>query len=217
MQHKELRQQLIDTINATIDAGLNHGASGNLSVRVEKGFLITPSGLPPERISIEDIVFMDLEGEYEGHYKPSSEWRFHRDIYLQRKDAGAVLHAHSKACTTLACLHREIPAFHYMIAIAGGDNIRCAPYAVFGSQKLSDHALTALKNRKACLLANHGLLCLNNDLEKVFNLAIEVENLAQIYMQILQTGKPVILNEKEMQAVHKKFVDYQAQNRKNSY
>ena len=212
MENPELCQQLVDTTRATIKSGLNQGASGNLSVRVNDGFLITPSGLPHENMSAEDIVFMTLEGKQEGKLKPSSEWRFHRDIYLHRKDAGAVLHAHPTACTTLACLHQEIPAFHYMVALAGGNNIRCAPYAVFGSQALSDHAIKALENRKACLLANHGMLCLDKNLEKVFALATEVENLAQIYMQVLQTGDPIILNDEEMNLVQEKFTDYQKQN-----
>lgn len=212
MKNLALRQQLVDTTQATIDSGLNQGASGNLSVRVNNGFLITPSGLPHEKMSAKDMVPMTLEGKHEGPLKPSSEWRFHRDIYLHREETGAVLHAHPTACTTLACLHREIPAFHYMVALAGGNNIRCAPYAVFGSQALSDHAIKALENRKACLLANHGMLCLDKDLEKVYSLAIEVENLAQIYMQVLQTGEPIILNDKEMSAVQEKFAGYQKQN-----
>ncbi|MEE9492691.1 MAG: class II aldolase/adducin family protein [Gammaproteobacteria bacterium] len=211
MQHSQLRQQLIDITHATIKSGLNQGVSGNLSVRVNDGMLITPSGLSHELMTSADIVFMhlDSEGEYEGHFRPSSEWRFHRDIYRDRKEAGAVLHAHSNACTTLACLNREIPAFHYMIAMAGGNNIRCAPYAVFGSQELSEYALAALEHRKACLLANHGLLCLDADIEKVFALAVEVENLAQVYMQALQTGEPVILDDAAMQIVIEKFADYQ--------
>lgn len=212
MENLALRQQLVKTTGATINSGLNQGASGNLSIRIEEGFLITPSSLPHEKMSAEDIVQMTFEGTHKGHLKPSSEWRFHRDIYVHRKDAGAVLHAHPTACTALACLHREIPAFHYMVALAGGNNIRCAPYAVFGSQELSDHAIEALKNRKACLLSNHGMLCLDKNLDKVFSLATEVENLAQIYVQALQTGDPVILSEEDMSTVQKKFVDYQKQN-----
>lgn len=211
MKYALLRQQLVDTTQATINTGLNQGASGNLSVRTEDGFLITPSAVPPAKMTSGDIVFMTLEGEHKSRNRPSSEWRFHRDIYRHREDAGAVLHAHPKASTTLACLHREIPAFHYMIAIAGGNNIRCAPYAVFGSQTLSDHALNALKNRKACLLANHGMLCLDNDLDKALALAIEVEHLAQTYMQVLQTGEPIILSDEEMDIVIEKFSDYRKQ------
>lgn len=212
MQDLELRQQLVEMTRQTVIAGLNQGSSGNLSVRVENGFLITPSALPVDKITPEHIVFMHKDGEYEGAIKPSSEWRFHRDIYRQRQDAGAVLHAHATWCTTLACLHEEIPAFHYMVAIAGGDNIRCAPYATFGTQALSDYALKALENRKACLLANHGLLCLDENLEKVFELAQEVESLAKIYTQVLQTGKAQILSDQAMHAVLEKFSDYQHSN-----
>ena len=208
MQETELRHQLAEMTRNTVTTGLNQGSSGNLSVRVEGGFLITPSALPADKITAEKIVFMNDAGEYDGPVKPSSEWRFHRDIYRQRQDAGAVLHAHSIWCTTLACLHEEIPAFHYMIAVAGGNNIRCAPYATFGTQALSDHALQALDNRKACLLANHGLLCLDENLEKVFALAQEVETLARIYTQVLQTGKTHILSKNAMKNVLDKFSNY---------
>ena len=129
MQYPELRTQLIETALQMETMGLNHGMSGNLSVRIKEGFLITPSALPYNQCMAEDIVLMDLEGHAQGSRKPSSEWRFHRDIYAQRQDAGAVLHAHSPWCTTLACLQTPIPAFHYMVAVAGGVDIRCAPYA----------------------------------------------------------------------------------------
>lgn len=208
MKHCDLRQQLIDTALAMNASGINQGTSGNISVRVEGGFLITPSALPYEQYQCEDIVFMTLAGEWEGIRKPSSEWRFHKDIYLNRKDAGAVLHAHSPSCTTLACLNKKIPAFHYMIAVAGGNDIRCAPYATFGTQELSDYTLAALEERKACLLANHGMLCLEQDLAKALSLAIEVENLAHIYSQTLKIGTPLLLDEHEMIRVLEKFEDY---------
>ncbi len=208
MKHLNLRQQLIDTALAMNASGINQGTSGNISVRVEGGFLITPSALPYDQYQCEDIVFMNLTGEWQGIRKPSSEWRFHKDIYLNRKDANAVLHAHSPSCTTLACLNRKIPAFHYMVAIAGGNDIRCAPYATFGTQELSDHTLAALKERKACLLANHGMLCLEQNLPKALSLAIEVENLARIYSQTLQISTPRLLDEHEMKRVLEKFEDY---------
>lgn len=212
MQFIEQRQQLAEATQQTVAAGLNQGSSGNLSIRVDQGFLITPSALPAEKITAENIVFMNMTGEAEGTIRPSSEWRFHLDIYQQRADAGAVLHAHSTWCTTLACLHRDIPAFHYMVAVAGGDDIRCAPYATFGTQALSDHALQALQNRKACLLANHGLLCLDTDLETVIALAEEVESLAQIYTQVLQTGSEKILSQDDMKIVIAKFSQYKQTN-----
>jgi len=210
MQYPELRTQLIETALQMETMGLNHGMSGNLSVRINESFLITPSALPYNQCMAEDIVLMDLEGHAQGSRKPSSEWRFHRDIYTQRQDAGAVLHAHSPWCTTLACLQTPIPAFHYMVAVAGGLDIRCAPYATYGTQALSDYALEALQNRKACLLANHGLLCLDADLDRVLALAIEVEDLARVYSQTLQMGKPVLLSDAEMMKVIGKFKDYRS-------
>ena len=210
MQYPELRTQLIETALQMETMGLNHGMSGNLSVRINESFLITPSALPYNQCMAEDIVLMDLEGHAQGSRKPSSEWRFHRDIYTQRQDAGAVLHAHSPWCTTLACLQTPIPAFHYMVAVAGGLDIRCAPYATYGTQALSDYALEALQNRKACLLANHGLLCLDADLDRVLALAIEVEDLARVYGQTMQIGKPVLLSDAEMMKVIGKFKDYRS-------
>ncbi len=208
MNYLKQRIQLIEIARQMETAGLNQGTSGNLSARVETGFLITPSARPYAQCKAEDIVLMTQQGTVLGLGKPSSEWRFHRDIYAQRQDAGAVLHAHPPWCTTLACIHTPIPAFHYMIALAGGDNIRCAPYATFGTQALSDHALDALQNRKACLLANHGLLCLDTDLNKVLALAIEIENLARVYAQTIQTGDPVLLSKAEMAEVLERFRDY---------
>jgi len=211
MRYSELRAQLIETALKMKTAGLNQGVSGNLSVRIKEGFLITPSALPYNQCRAEDIVLMNLEGNAEGLRKPSSEWRFHRDIYTQRQDAGAVLHAHSPWSTTLACLQTPIPAFHYMVAVAGGRDIRCAPYATYGTQTLSDYALEALQNRKACLLANHGLLCLDANLDSVLTLAIEVEDLARVYSQTLQLGKPVLLSDTEMMKVIEKFKDYRSE------
>lgn len=211
MKHLNLRQQLIDTALAMNASGINQGTSGNISVRVENGFLITPSALSYDKYQCEDIVFMALTGQWEGIRKPSSEWRFHKDIYLHREEAGAIVHAHAPSCTALACLNKKIPAFHYMVAVAGGSDIRCAPYATFGTQELSDYTLTALEERKACLLANHGMLCLEHDLPKALGLAIEVENLAKVYSQTLQIGTPLLLDEHEMKRVLEKFKDYRAQ------
>ena len=202
------REALLETALKSVEIGLNRGSSGNVSVRDGDGFLITPSALPPEQCGPEDMVWMDMDGRATGPHKPSSEWRFHRDIFRHHPEAGAVLHAHPVWSTTLACLRRDIPAVHYMIALAGGNSIRCAPYAVFGSQALSDHALAALRDRKACLLANHGLLCFESSLERVLALAQEVELLAQIYCQALQTGEPAILDDAEMDEVIERFAAY---------
>ena len=202
------REALLESALKSVEIGLNRGSSGNVSVRDGDGFLITPSALPPEQCGPGDMVRMEMDGRATGPHKPSSEWRFHRDIYRHHPEAGAVLHAHPVWSTTLACLRRDIPAVHYMIALAGSNSIRCAPYAVFGSQALSDHALAALRNRKACLLANHGLLCFESSLERVLALAQEVELLAQIYCQALQTGEPAILDDAEMDEVIERFAAY---------
>ena len=158
MNELPLRKAIIATALAMNALGINRGKSGNVSARWKDGILITPSGLPYEESRPADIVFVGKNGNATGKRPPSSEWRFHYDIYRTRKDAQAVVHAHSSFATTLACLGMDVPAFHYMIAVAGGNSIRCAPYATFGTQELSDHALQALSNRKACLLANHGMI-----------------------------------------------------------
>ena len=192
-------------MNAT---GLNQGTSGNLSLRVDGGFLVTPTGMDYEALEPEDIVFMRMDGSHEGRRRPSSEWRFHRDILAARPEVGAVLHAHAMFCTTLACLHRGIPAFHYMVAVAGGVDIRCAPYATFGTEELSRHAVTALEERKACLLANHGLIAVGTSLADALKRAVEVETLAAMYWRALQVGEPVLLSEAEMAVVLEKFKTY---------
>ena len=188
--------------------GLNRGSSGNIGVRLQNSFLVTPSGIPAEELLPQMMVEMDFAGEVLGAGKPSSEWRFHRDILAARAEAGAVVHTHSRYATSLACLQRDIPAFHYMIAAAGGDTIRCAPYALFGTQELSDLALQALRERKACLLGNHGMIALGADLKAALALTQEVESLAQQYWTALQLGEPHILSNQQMQAVMEKFKTY---------
>ena len=208
----ELRRQLIETACRMAPANLNRGSAGNLSVRTREngldGYLITPSGMDYEVLVPEDIVFMRLDGTPDGRRKPSSEWRFHHDIYAARPDAGAILHAHSPFATSLACLRRDIPPFHYMIARFGGDTIRCADYATFGSQALSDNALTALRDRCACLLANHGLLVFGKTLAQLFALAVEFEALCEQYWRACQLGQPVLLDPDEMATVRAKFASY---------
>lgn len=204
----DLRHALIATAQAMQSAGLNRGTAGNLSVRSGNGFLITPSGLPYATLSAEDIPLMALDGSHTGRRQPSSEWRFHRDLYACRPEVGAVLHAHSPFAVSLACLRDNIPAFHYMIARFGGNSIRCANYAIFGSAELSAAALTALEDRKGCLLANHGLLVAGRDLDEALALAIELEDLCEHYWRACQLGQPVILSEAEMAAVLEKFASY---------
>lgn len=188
--------------------GINRGTSGNVSARWKNGFLITPSGRRYEDTRPVDIVFVDASGTARGKWAPSSEWRFHHDIYRNRADVHAVVHTHSSFATTLACLRKNVPAFHYMVAVAGGDDIRCAPYATFGTQQLSDHALGALKGRKACLLANHGMIATGPDLDKALALAVEVEALCEQYWRALQLGRPKILSVREMRTVLQKFSTY---------
>ena len=188
--------------------GINHGKSGNISVRQDDGFLITPSGMDYDVLTPDDIVWMGFDGRIDGRWQPSSEWRIHADILAARPEIGAIVHTHAAYCTTLACMGLGIPAFHYMVAMAGGSDIRCAPYATFGTQALSDAALAALEGRRACLLANHGMLALGKDLKAAMALAVEVESLAGMYWRVLQIGQPIILPEDEMAVVLGKFASY---------
>lgn len=213
---KVLRRQLIDTALAMNASGLNQGTSGNLSVRCDEGFLITPSGMDYATLSAADIVLMDFDGGFKGTRKPSSEWRFHAAIYRHRPEANAVLHAHPVSCSALACLGLGIPAFHYMVAVAGGRDIRCADYATFGTPELSASVVRALRHRKACLMAQHGLTCLEKDLPHALALAMEVEHLATVYSRILAIGKAHILTDEEMDKVLEKFKTYGAQGTQKS-
>ena len=215
VEHLALREEMIATARRMNTSGLNQGTSGNLSQRVEGGFLLTPTGMDYDALVPEDIVLMRMDGRHEGRRAPSSEWRFHRDILAARPEVGAVLHAHAMFCTTLACLRRGIPSFHYMVARAGGADIRCAPYATFGTEELSRHAVGALEGRKACLLANHGMLALGQDLAGAFKLAVEVETLAAMYWRALQVGEPVLLDAAEMAVVLEKFKTYGQQPEKD--
>ncbi len=201
---------VIDAVRLLADRGLNQGASGNVSVRDGDGFVITPSGVAADRLEPAQLVRMDMAGAWSGAWKPSSEWRFHRDIYAARPDAGAVVHCHSPAATALAVLGRPLPAFHYMIAIAGGADVRCAPYATFGTQALSDGAVAALDGRRACLLAHHGMIALGRDLGQALDVAVEVEFLADLYLRLLPLGEPPVLPDEEMGVVLEKFKSYGA-------
>jgi L-fuculose-phosphate aldolase len=195
-----LRREMVDICRRMNSSGINQGTAGNLSVRHGGGFLITPSSLPYDIMQPEDLVEMDFDASYEGR-RPSSEWRFHRDILRERTDINVVLHCHSIYATTLACHHKTIPSFHYMTGVAGGSTIRCAKYATFGTQALSDNALEALSERKACLLGQHGQISLGETLEAALWLAIEVETLSRIYVQALTLGDPPILPDEEMARV----------------
>ena len=203
-----LGAQLLAGMQRLERTGLNQGTSGNLSIRTPGGFLVTPSGVPVERLRAEDMVPMDLAGNVHGTLRPSSEWRMHRDLYVAFPEARAVAHAHPPHATALACRREGIPAFHYMVAVAGGHDIRCADYATFGTAELSENAVVALRDRKACLLANHGILCHGIDLERAIALAVEVETLARQYLLARQHGEPVLLEETEMNNVIERFKTY---------
>lgn len=207
------RQALIATARRMNALGINQGKSGNLSRRIRGGFLVTPTGMAYDALEPADIVPMRFDGTYRGKRLPSSEWRFHRDILAARPEVNAVIHTHAMFATTLACLGRDIPPFHYMIAVAGGDTIRCAPYATFGTEELSRHAVMALRDRRACLLANHGMIALGADLDSALALAVEVETLAAMYWRALQVGKPKLLGRAEMKRVIEKFRTYGQQKR----
>jgi L-fuculose-phosphate aldolase len=203
----DLRQRVVDTARALNASGINQGTSGNVSARIDGGLLITPTSLPYEQMQAADLVALDLQGQplREGQRRPSSEWRLHADILRQRPEAQAVVHCHSTSATALACHGRGIPAFHYMVAVAGGTDVRCAPYALFGTQAFSDLALEALTGRRAALLAQHGQVTLAASLQQALRLAIEVETLARMYLQALQLGEPRVLDVAQMAAVQQQF------------
>ncbi|MFA9460763.1 class II aldolase/adducin family protein [Thiohalorhabdus methylotrophus] len=209
MRHITARRSLVAAMDELGQAGLNQGASGNVGLRVPGGLLITPSGVPYEQLRPGDLVEQDMEGGVvQGRLRPSSEWRFHRDILAAYPETDAVVHVHSPYATALACLNRPIPAFHYMVAVAGGMEIPLAPYATFGSQELSDQLLAAMGDLRACLLANHGLVVRATGLEQALGLAREVENLARQYLLALQAGDPVLLGLEEMERVLERFAGY---------
>jgi L-fuculose-phosphate aldolase len=214
---RALRRGIVETACEMERLGINQGTSGNVSARFVDGLLITPSGVPARELSEENIVFLRLDVQDDDEVfriaRPSSEWRIHRDILRERGDMHAVVHTHSSAATALAIQCRDIPAVHYMVAAAGGRSIRCAPYAVFGSQRLSDHALTALAGHRACLLAHHGVIALGVDLARALWLAHEVEVLAKQYLLALQLGTPPVLSDEQMDEVLEKFKTYGRRNK----
>ncbi len=207
-EYEDLRRQVIDSCNNMNRFGLNEGKSGNISVRNADGILISASGVRYDTMQPDHIVQMDLQGHYLGDFLPSSEWRMHLDIYRAHEGAGAVVHAHSPHATALSCLREDVPAFHYMIGVTGGSSLRCAEYARFGTPELSEAMLSAMEDRTACLLANHGLICFSSTLEKAMDLAVEIEALCRQYILARQCGTPVILSEAEMQEVLDRFGAY---------
>ena len=210
MDEATLRRDIVAQAQAMNALGINQGTSGNISARCGDTMLITPSATPYDAMQPDQIAAMPLDGDgaWTGPLKPSTEWRFHRDILRARPDASAVVHTHATYCTTLAILRREIPAVHYMIAAFGGATIRCAPYALYGTAELAAHALDALEDRNACLLANHGMIVTGPTLAKAMWLAVELETLAKQYCLALQLGAPVILTDAEIAATMRGFASY---------
>ncbi|MGL1834221.1 class II aldolase/adducin family protein [Rhodocyclaceae bacterium SMB388] len=204
-RHRGLSEALLETARGLTRARLNTGTAGNVSVRVSGGMLITPSGLAPAHCTPDDMVRVGADGTTFDPIAPSSEWRFHADLYARRPEAGAIVHAHAPFATALACQRLTIPAFHYMIARFGGDTIRCAGYATFGTQQLSDQVIDAIAERSACLIANHGMVVFGRDLAHALDLAIEFEALCEQYWRTLQLGPPVLLSSTEMHEVVERF------------
>jgi L-fuculose-phosphate aldolase len=188
--------------------GINQGTSGNVSVRTDEGFLITASGIPYNKMKPVHVIEMDLEGNYRGEFLPSTEWRMHMDIFRARPEANAIVHVHSTYATALACLRKDVPAFHYMIGVTGGTSLRVSDYAEFGTQELSDTMLKAMAGRTACLLANHGQICFGPSLDKALWLAGEIEHLCHQYWAACLAGKPILLDETQMVSVLKRFKTY---------
>ncbi|TGS16827.1 MULTISPECIES: L-fuculose-phosphate aldolase [unclassified Mesorhizobium] len=208
LSDRDVRQAIIDACIEMNALGINQGTSGNISCRHGEGMLISPTSTPYHTLQPEDIVFMGWDGEVDGRLPPSSEWRFHLDIMKARPEVNAVVHAHPTYCTTIAIMGRKIPAVHYMVAVAGGSDIRCAPYATFGTAELSAHAVEALRDRKACLLAQHGMIAVGSSLAQAMWLAVEVETLARQYHGALQIGEPPVLSDEEIENVIKRMASY---------
>lgn len=209
MARDSLAREIIHTCLEMTRLGLNQGTAGNVSVRYQDGMLITPTGIPYENLTVSHIVYIDGNGKHETGKVPSSEWRFHQVAYQARPDANAVVHNHAVNCTAVSILNRPIPAIHYMIAAAGGSTIPCAPYATFGTKKLSEYVAVALKNRKATLLQHHGMIACEANLQKALWLAHEVEVLAELYLSTLSIVDPVpVLSDEEIAIVLEKFKTY---------
>jgi L-fuculose-phosphate aldolase len=215
MNDEGLRRQIVETARAVNDGGLSRGTSGNVSARgtqSRQGYLITPSAMPPQRLVAGDVVSIGIEDtpREDLRPRPSTEWRIHRDIYAARPEVSAIVHTHPPFSTSVACLRRDIPPFHYMVAVAGGRDIRCAAYATFGTQELSDNVLAALRDRRACLMANHGMVTVGTTLAEALALAVEVEALAEQYWRAVQMGPPMLLDDAEMDRVLVKIAAYRA-------
>ncbi|MBT8239967.1 MAG: class II aldolase/adducin family protein [Acidimicrobiia bacterium] len=201
-------QAVIEVLVDARRSGLNRGTSGNASYRAEPGFVITPSAMPYDKMQSRDLVAIDADGIASGLHRPSSEWLFHQRIYQRRNDVDAIVHLHSPAATAVSTLRLDIPPFHYMVAVAGGTDIRCSDYATFGTPELAEAAIMALAERSACLLANHGLIACGPSVFAAYNLAVEVESLAQQYLLARAVDRPTLLSAEQMEEVLDKYADY---------
>lgn len=203
-----LRLELIETCRAMNRLNINSGTAGNVSVRTDEGFLISPTGIEYEKLQPDNVVLMRMDGTFDGDVLPSSEWRFHRDILLKRTELNAVVHTHSSHATAVSIMELDIPALHYSIAAAGGKDIRCARYATFGTQELSDAALEALEGRQACLLAHHGVIAAGASLSRALAMAARVEELAKQLILCRILGTPFIIDDAEISRVLAKYGSY---------
>lgn len=204
----EDKESLVELTLELERLGLNRGTSGNCSIRSSKGFFVTPSGISTGDLTADSIVEMDLESNVLSAGNPSSEWRFHKDILKTYSWANVVIHTHSDYATAFSCFREDMPAFHYMIAVAGGDSIKCSPYALFGSQDLSDNVLEALRGRRACLMSNHGMIVVGKTASKALALSVEIETLCKQYLLARQISEPILLSKTEMREVLEKFKTY---------
>ncbi len=206
------RERIVEAMGKLDALGLNRGSAGNLSLRhaidAQDGMLITPTGMGADDLRPQDIVWLGFDGTLRGDWKPSSEWHFHQALYRFRPDLQAVVHTHSPHATALACLRRELPAFHYMVAVAGGDSVRCTPYHTFGTEALSQAVAAAMIDRNACLMANHGLVAAGATLAQAMKITVEIESLCGVYLQALSVGPPALLNGAQMAEVIEKFKHY---------
>lgn len=208
MSEAAIRASIVAACLELNRSGLNQGTSGNLSVRWQDGLLITPTGLPYDQMTPEDVVFLAMDGRSTGSNRPSSEWRFHRDIMAAKPEVGAVVHAHPPYATIIAIMGKAIPPLHYMITVAGGSTVPLAPYATFGTEELSRHVVAALEDRTACLLEHHGMIATGPTLDKAMWLAVEVETLARQFHGCLQLGGPPLLPIEEIERVLVRMKDY---------
>ncbi len=203
-----IRTSIVEALQSMARLGINKGTSGNISVRGEAGFYVSPTGIAYAGMTPDQVVFMNWDGTYEGDILPSSEWRFHRDILQARADLNAVVHTHSTSATAVSILERDIPAIHYVVASAGGNSIRCAKYETFGTAELGDAILVAMKDRRGCLLAHHGSVAGGVNLGKAMALAVTIEEMAALYLACLPLGTPPTLSDEEMVRVLEKFKTY---------